>query len=66
MNNMKIGIVFVGKIYTPAAEERKVTGYDLSDPEKLNYITDEAFKQKYYARLAGLMPKYTETFCYEV
>ncbi|MBQ2306283.1 MAG: hypothetical protein II184_02085 [Clostridia bacterium] len=66
MNNMKIGIVFVGKIYTPAAEERKVTGYDLSDPEKLNYITDEAFRQKYYARLAGLMPKYTETFSYEV
>ena len=66
MKKMKIGIVFVGRIYTPAAEERKVVDCDLSDPEKLNFLTDDDFKAKYSAVIRGLLPEGVDTFSCEV
>ncbi|MBQ7446252.1 MAG: hypothetical protein IJS71_10035 [Clostridia bacterium] len=66
MKKMKIGIVFVGRIYTPSAEERKVKDCDLSDPEKLNYLTDEKFREKYSSLIRGLLPKDVDTFSCEV
>ena len=65
MKNMKIGIVFVGRIYTPSAEEKKVKDCDLSDPEKLNFVTDDGFKKKYAKIIEDLLPAGIDTFACE-
>ena len=62
---MKIGIVFVGRIYTPSAEEKKVKDCDLSDPEKLNFVTDDGFKKKYAKIIEDLLPAGIDTFACE-
>ncbi len=62
---MKIGIVFVGRIYTPSAEEKKVKDCDLSDPEKLNFVTDDGFKKKYAKIIKDLLPAGIDTFACE-
>ncbi len=66
MKNMRVGIIFVGKIYTPTPEEKKVRDLDLSDPEKLNYVTDVSFKKKYEKIISGLLPQGIDWFAAEV
>ncbi|MBO4363076.1 MAG: hypothetical protein IKY07_09610 [Clostridia bacterium] len=66
MKNMKVGIVFVGKIYTRTPDERKVKDHELRDCDKLNNVTDEAFRNMLSERVRSLMPAGIDTFTCEV
>lgn len=66
MNNMKVGIVFVGRIYTRTEDERKVEAHDLRNCNDLNNVTDEPFRKKLSAHVQSLMPAGIDTFTCEV
>ncbi len=62
MKKMKIGIIILGKYYTPSPDEKKIENNDLRRSDAINLTADQTLVSVISEKVRALLPKDAETF----